>query len=62
MPVPAPLPDPSHIETRLLVVAAMLDKAVAEVNRTLAEIKGELTGTAPAAADTPCDVRSPDEQ
>jgi hypothetical protein len=39
MPVPPPLKDPNHIETRLLVVAEMLEKAVAEVRRTMAEIR-----------------------
>ena len=40
MPLPPPLPDPSHIETRLLVVAQMLEQAVAEVHRAMAEIRG----------------------
>lgn len=56
MSLPPPLPDPAHIEMRLMVVAAMLDKAVAEVHRTLAEIKGEMADTAAAAVaakDTP---------
>jgi hypothetical protein len=39
MPVPPPLPDPSHLETRLLIVAEMLEKAVAEVRRVTAEMK-----------------------
>jgi hypothetical protein len=39
MPVPPPLHDPNQIETRLLVVAEMLEKAVAEVRRTMAEIR-----------------------
>lgn len=47
MPTLPPLPDPSHIETRLLVVAEMLEKAVAEVRRTMAEIKGEIDGISP---------------
>ncbi len=42
MPVPPPLPDPVHIETRLLVVAQMLEHAVAEVRRTMAEIRGSI--------------------
>lgn len=41
MPVPPPLPDPVHIETRLLVVATMLEQAVAEVRRTMAVIRGD---------------------
>lgn len=43
MSVPPPLVDPSHIETRLLIVAEMLDRAVAEVRRAMAE----LSATAP---------------
>lgn len=39
MPVPPPLHDPQQIETRLLVVAEMLDRAVAEVRRAMDEIK-----------------------
>jgi hypothetical protein len=38
MPVP-PLPDSNHIETRLLVVAEMLEKAVAEVRRAMDEVR-----------------------
>jgi hypothetical protein len=51
MPTPPPLPDPSHIETRLLVVAEMLEKAVREVRRTMAEIKGEINAGLPADND-----------
>lgn len=40
MALPPPMTDPSHLETRLLVVAEMLEKAVAEVRRTMAEVKG----------------------
>jgi hypothetical protein len=40
MPVPPPIPDPSHIEMRLLVVAEMLEKAVAEVRRAMADVQG----------------------
>jgi signal transduction histidine kinase len=39
MPVPPPIPDPTHIETRLLLVAEMLDRAVAEVRRTMDQLK-----------------------
>ncbi len=39
MPVPPPLHDPVQIETRLLVVAEMLERAVAEVRRAMDEIK-----------------------
>lgn len=48
MPVSPPMPDPSHIETRLLVIAEMLDRAVAEVHRAVADVKGGL----PPAGDT----------
>jgi hypothetical protein len=57
MPVPPPMSDPSHIETRLLIVAEMLEKAVAEVRRTMAELKDR------AAQDFPQDDSgSPDGQ
>lgn len=54
MPAPPSLPDPSHIETRLLVVAQMLENAVAEVRRTMAEIKGdiEVPDTEPTPGDS----------
>lgn len=39
MALPPPLSDPSHIEMRLLVVAEMLERAVAEVHRAMADIK-----------------------
>lgn len=42
MALPPPLHDPAHIETRLLVVAEMLENAVAEVRRTMAEIRAGL--------------------
>jgi hypothetical protein len=43
MPVPVPnTPDPGHIEMRLLVVAEMLENAVAEIRHTMAEIKGDV--------------------
>lgn len=41
MPLPPPLPDPAHLETRLMVVAEMLDRAVEEVRRAMADLKGE---------------------
>lgn len=40
MPVPPPMHDPAHLETRLLVVAEMLEKAVAEVHKAMDEIRG----------------------
>jgi hypothetical protein len=52
MPAPPPFPDPSLLETRLLVVAEMLEKAVAEVRRTMAEIKGDIDAGLPAESDT----------
>jgi hypothetical protein len=42
MPTRPPLPDPSHIEMRLLVVAQMLENAVEEIRHTMAEIKGDI--------------------
>lgn len=39
MTVPPPMRDPVHIETRLLVVAEMLERAVEEVRRAMEEIK-----------------------
>lgn len=55
MPLPPPLHDPQHIETRLLVVAEMLERAVAEVRRTMDEIKASTPprGVRPVAADRP---------
>lgn len=52
MSAPPPFPDPSHIETRLLVVAEMLDQAVAEVRRTMAEIKGDIDSGLPTESNT----------
>jgi hypothetical protein len=53
MPVPPPLPDPSHLETRLLMWAEMLEKAVTEVRRVTAEMKGR-------SPETPDHSGSPD--
>jgi len=39
MPVPPPMHDPSHVETRLLVLAELLERAVQEVRRAMADIK-----------------------
>lgn len=39
MPVPPPFRDPTHIEARLLVVADMLERAVAEVHRAMDDIR-----------------------
>jgi hypothetical protein len=56
MPLPPPLPDPTHIETRLLVVAEMLEKAVAEVVNVMAEIRGTIR-----QPDDPQDPARPEE-
>ncbi len=42
----APPPDPGHIEQRLQILAEMLDRAVAEVRRVVAEIQGANPPTA----------------
>jgi len=64
MPVPPPLTDPSHIETRLLIVAEMLERAVAEVRRAMAEVKGGIVSDAlthePVTPQAPSPI-SPDE-
>lgn len=57
MPLPPPLPDPSHIETRLMVVAEMLTRAVDEVNRVMDEIKGEVPPDLPALPPPPLSAR-----
>jgi hypothetical protein len=57
MPTPPPIPDPTHIETRLLIVAEMLDRAVAEVRRAMAEIKATPDGL---PDDTPPPDGTPD--
>lgn len=60
MPVPPPLNDPQHIETRLLVVAEMLERAVAEVRRAMDEIKA---GTPPhGAKPLPPPNAAPDQE
>jgi len=56
MPVPPPLPDPAHIELRLLVVAEMLEKAVAEVRRAMAEIKSGSPETPDATGSSDANV------
>lgn len=51
MPLPPPLPDPNHIEARLLIVAEMLDRAVAEVRRAMAEVRGHSEPPAPTVEE-----------
>lgn len=59
MPVPPPFPDPAHIEQRLLVVSEMLDRAVEEVRRAMAEIKaGPPLSASRPAPDEPDDPES----
>ena len=50
MRVPNPAPDSSQLETRLELIATMLDRAVAEVRRAVQEIKDSTGGPMP---DTP---------
>lgn len=53
----------AQIETRLLVVAEMLERAVAEVRRAMDEIKsGAAPPPAKTAPDIPQEVRKPDVQ
>lgn len=40
-------PEPSGIEERLMVVAEMLERAVAEVRRAMAEVQGNVTEPPP---------------
>lgn len=49
MTAPPPLPDPAHIETRLLIVTEMLDQAIAVVQHLMADIK---TGPSQAPSST----------
>lgn len=53
MPLPPPLPDPTNIEVRLEVVAAMLERAVEEVRRAMAEMKGGLRDGRPPDDEPP---------
>lgn len=67
MPGPKPRPQEpgGHIETRLMVVAEMLERAVAEVHRAMDEIKSGATATPPEpkpAPGLPEEVRRPDVQ
>lgn len=54
------VPPPRDIETRLLIVAQMLEKAVAEVQHVMTDIRGERVGL---PSDEPSDEpRRPDDQ
>lgn len=50
MPTPPPSRDPSLLETRLLVVAEMLERSTREVEGLLAQIRAGGTGEARAEA------------
>jgi hypothetical protein len=39
MPAPPPFKDPVHLEVRLLAVVEMLDSAIAEVRRAMADVQ-----------------------
>lgn len=43
MPHRTPEHDHANIEVRLMIVAEMLERAVAEVHRVMAEIQGQIT-------------------
>jgi hypothetical protein len=53
MPVPPPMHDPSHVETRLLVLAELLERAVQEVRRAMVDIRSgpDGIGTTPPEPD-----------
>lgn len=53
MPVPPPMRDPSHVETRLLVLAELLERAVQEVRRAMADIKAGPDGIGATVPDEP---------
>lgn len=59
MPMPPPLSDPSHIPTRLLVVAEMLDRAVEELQRAMDELRNTGPEAPTEAAEAPADSRRP---
>jgi hypothetical protein len=56
--MPAPFHDPAHIETRLLVVIEMLDAAVAEARREMAQIR---SSTPPGGTRPPATQRRPEK-
>ncbi len=39
MPVPPPMSDPAHLEARMLVLSDILNRAVAETNKIMEEIR-----------------------
>lgn len=55
MSLPPPLHDPAHIETRLLVVAEMLERAVAEVRKAMNDLKtsGDRSASHPSTGSHP---------
>lgn len=59
-PSDTPPPDRSHIETRLLVVAEMLEKAVAEVRRAMAEVRADVQPEVDGRQYPSDDARRPD--
>jgi len=55
MSLPPPLADPAHLEARIAALAALLDKAVAEVDNVMALVQGRTTpphGTHPLNPET----------
>ncbi len=60
MAVPPPLHDPTHIETRLLIVAEMLEKAVAEVRRAVAVVRNDPIDPIDMTSDRPAADNKPD--
>ncbi len=51
--MPSASQDPAHIESRLLVVAEMLDRAVAEVHRAMEEVRRPHSAAAGPPEDHP---------
>lgn len=41
MPLPPPLPDPSHLETRLRIMVELLDRVVAEARRAIDDLRAD---------------------
>lgn len=56
MPVPPPVPDPSHLEARLDLAATLLEEAVADVRKALAQLTGrDLLADADEEREVKCD-------